>query len=59
MMRDGFVAPNINLEEIDPECEGMKLVANRASEAKIDVAISNAFGFGGVNTCIVLRKLGI
>jgi 3-oxoacyl-[acyl-carrier-protein] synthase-1 len=56
MMRDGFVAPNINLEELDPKCEGMNLVANRAIEAKIDVAASNAFGFGGVNTCLVLRK---
>lgn len=56
MMRDQFVAPNINLDELDPECDGINLVANRAIEAKIDVAASNAFGFGGVNTCLVLRK---
>jgi 3-oxoacyl-[acyl-carrier-protein] synthase I len=56
MMRDQFVAPNINLDEIDPKCEGINIVANRAIEARIDVAASNAFGFGGVNTCLVLRK---
>ena len=56
MMRDQFVAPNINLDEVDPKCEGINIVANRAIEAKIDVAVSNAFGFGGVNTCLVLRK---
>jgi 3-oxoacyl-[acyl-carrier-protein] synthase-1 len=56
MMRDRFVAPTINLDELDPECDGINLVANRAIEAKIDVAASNAFGFGGVNTCLVMRK---
>ena len=56
MMRDQFVAPNINLEELDPECAGINLVANRAIEARIELAASNAFGFGGVNTCLVLRK---
>lgn len=56
MMRNHFVAPSINLDEVDPQCDGIKLVANRAIEAKIDTAASNAFGFGGVNTCLVLRK---
>ncbi len=56
MMRNQFVAPSINLDELDPQCGGINLVANRAVEARIDVAASNAFGFGGVNTCLVLRK---
>lgn len=56
MMRDRFVAPNINLDELDPQCAGINLVANHAIEARIDVAASNAFGFGGVNTCLVLRR---
>ena len=46
----------INVEEIDPQCLGINLVANQAREARIDVAASNSFGFGGVNTCIVLKK---
>jgi len=56
MMRDRFVAPNINLDELDPECAGINLIANRAIEAEIELAASNAFGFGGVNTCLVLRN---
>jgi 3-oxoacyl-[acyl-carrier-protein] synthase I len=56
MMRDHFVAPNINLDELDPQCVGINVVANKAIEAKIDLAVSNAFGFGGVNTCLVMRK---
>jgi 3-oxoacyl-[acyl-carrier-protein] synthase-1 len=57
MMDHRFIAPNLNLEEIDPRCEGINLVPNHPIEAKIDIAASNAFGFGGVNTCILLKKL--
>ena len=56
MMQHNFIAPNINVEEIDPRCLGINLVANQAREARIDVAVSNSFGFGGVNTCIILKK---
>jgi 3-oxoacyl-[acyl-carrier-protein] synthase-1 len=56
MMQHNFVAPNINVEEIDPECGGINLVANQACETRIDVAASNSFGFGGVNTCLVVTR---
>ncbi|MFN3475987.1 MAG: beta-ketoacyl-[acyl-carrier-protein] synthase family protein [Candidatus Methylomirabilales bacterium] len=56
MMEHHFVAPNINIEEIDPQCAGINLVANQPLEARIDIALSNSFGFGGVNTCLVLRR---
>jgi 3-oxoacyl-[acyl-carrier-protein] synthase-1 len=56
MMEHAFVAPNVNLEEIDPQCAGIKLVANHAIDAHINTAASNSFGFGGVNTCIILKK---
>ena len=56
MMAHDFIAPSINLEELDPACEGINLVANRALERPIEVAASNSFGFGGVNTCVVLRR---
>jgi 3-oxoacyl-[acyl-carrier-protein] synthase-1 len=56
MMQDNFVAPNINCDEIDPACAGINLVANRTLETRIDVALSNSFGFGGVNTCVVLKR---
>jgi 3-oxoacyl-[acyl-carrier-protein] synthase I len=56
MMQHDFIAPNINVEEIDPQCGGINLVANQARETRIDVAASNSFGFGGVNTCIVVTR---
>lgn len=56
MMEHHFIAPNLNLEEIDPRCQGIKLVPNHPVEATIETAVSNAFGFGGVNTCIVLKR---
>jgi 3-oxoacyl-[acyl-carrier-protein] synthase-1 len=56
MMEHQFIAPNINLVELDPACSSIKIVANRAFQAPIDVAASNSFGFGGVNTCIIIRR---
>jgi 3-oxoacyl-[acyl-carrier-protein] synthase-1 len=56
MMQHNFIAPNINIEEIDPQCLGINLVANRSREAPIEVAASNSSGFGGVNTCIILQR---
>jgi 3-oxoacyl-[acyl-carrier-protein] synthase-1 len=56
MMKHNFVAPNINLDEIDPTCEGIHLVGNEPVDAQINFATSNSFGFGGVNTCIVIRR---
>jgi 3-oxoacyl-[acyl-carrier-protein] synthase I len=58
MMRHRFIAPNINLDELDPQCQGLNLVGNCAIEAEIDIAASNSFGFGGVNTCILLKRPG-
>ncbi len=56
MMAEGFVAPSINLDDLDPQCAGIKIAANEAVEAPIAVALSNSFGFGGVNTCLALRR---
>jgi 3-oxoacyl-[acyl-carrier-protein] synthase II len=47
--------PTINLEHPDPECD-LDFVPNTAREMKIDVALSNSFGFGGTNGTLVLRR---
>ncbi|WP_163850152.1 beta-ketoacyl-[acyl-carrier-protein] synthase family protein [Pseudooceanicola aestuarii] len=53
-VRDGVIAPTIGYEEPDPEC-ALDVVPNEAREARIDVAISNAFSFGGLNAVLALR----
>jgi 3-oxoacyl-[acyl-carrier-protein] synthase II len=51
----GTIAPTINLEHPDPECD-LDYVPNEARKADVRVAMSNSFGFGGHNATIVLKK---
>ncbi len=53
-LRDGVIAPTIGYEEADPEC-ALDVVPNEAREAKVDVVLSNAFAFGGLNAVLALR----
>ena len=54
-LRDGVIAPTIGFEEADPEC-ALDVVPNVARDAKVDVALSNAFAFGGLNAVIALQR---
>jgi len=54
-LRDGVIAPTIGYEEPDPEC-ALDVVPNTAREARVDVALSNAFAFGGLNAVLALRR---
>ncbi|WP_417278356.1 beta-ketoacyl-[acyl-carrier-protein] synthase family protein [Celeribacter sp.] len=54
-LKDGIIAPTINYEEPDPEC-ALDVVPNEARDAKVDVVLSNAFAFGGLNAVLALRK---
>jgi 3-oxoacyl-[acyl-carrier-protein] synthase II len=54
-IRDQVAPPTINHENPDPECD-LDYVPNAAREMKIDVALSNSFGFGGTNGTIVFRR---
>ncbi|REC48309.1 beta-ketoacyl-[acyl-carrier-protein] synthase family protein [Chryseobacterium pennipullorum] len=55
MMQNNFVAPNINLENPDSEAEKINLVSKTKNQ-KIDVFLSNSFGFGGTNSALIVKK---
>ncbi len=55
-LRDGVIAPTISYEEPDPEC-ALDVVPNEARDAQVDVVMSNAFAFGGLNAVLTLRQV--
>jgi 3-oxoacyl-[acyl-carrier-protein] synthase II len=55
MMQEGFIAPTLNLEEIDERCSMIKHVQKILQEPVTTAAIQN-FAFGGVNTILMIRK---
>lgn len=55
MMQNSFIAPNINLENPDEDSAKLNIV-NKTLNKKIDVFLSNSFGFGGTNSALILKK---
>lgn len=55
-IRDGVIPPTIGYQEPDPECD-LDVTPNKAVEMPVNVAISNALGFGGHNACILIKKV--
>jgi 3-oxoacyl-[acyl-carrier-protein] synthase II len=54
-IRDGIVPPTINLHKPDPDCD-LDYVPNTARNLKVDVVLSNSFGFGGTNGSVIFRR---
>jgi 3-oxoacyl-[acyl-carrier-protein] synthase II len=56
MMREGWLAPTLNLDEVDPECAPLDHVRGSPRAVGVEYAVSNNFAFGGVNTSLVFRR---
>ena len=55
-LRDQILPPTINLENQDPETEGMDFIPNQSRKAQVEYAMSNSFGFGGTNGALLFRR---
>ena len=55
MMQNDFIAPNINLENPDDDAKKINLISETKNQ-KIDVFLSNSFGFGGTNSSLIVKK---
>ncbi|EDN70431.1 Beta-ketoacyl synthase [Beggiatoa sp. PS] len=55
-LRDQIAPPTMNLYNLDTECAGLDYVPNQAKEMKMDIVLSNSFGFGGTNGTLVFKR---
>lgn len=56
MMENNFISASANVETLDPLADGMNIVTERRDNVRIDRVLSNSFGFGGTNACLVLQR---
>jgi 3-oxoacyl-[acyl-carrier-protein] synthase-1 len=56
MLEHDFVAASANVEELDPEADGMPIVLEREDDAGLDCVMSNSFGFGGTNCSLAFKR---
>jgi 3-oxoacyl-[acyl-carrier-protein] synthase-1 len=56
MMKNNFICKSANIDELDPEFEDIPIIRERRDDAKIDVVMSNSFGFGGTNGSLIFQR---
>jgi 3-oxoacyl-[acyl-carrier-protein] synthase-1 len=56
MMDSRFIAASANIDQLDPGAEGIPIVRQRIDDARINVAMSNSFGFGGTNASLIFQR---
>jgi len=56
MMQDGWFHPTLNLDNIDPECAELDYITGAGRDLDIEIAMSNNFAFGGINTSLIFRR---
>ncbi len=56
MMRDRFLVESAHIDNIDPEFEGLPIIRERIDGAKVDCFLTNSFGFGGTNGCLIIAR---
>ena len=56
MMESGFISASANIVDLDPGAEGYPIVRERMDNMQINCAMSNSFGFGGTNACLVFKR---
>jgi len=56
MMQNDFICASANIEQLDPAAEGMDIVRERRDGVRLDVVMSNSFGFGGANATLVFER---
>ena len=57
MMEHNFLAASANIEELDPGAERFPIIRETESDQSVNTVLSNSFGFGGTNACLVFQKI--